>query len=341
MPPRYKPTEECRELIQEYIDELEAGTDDNDSEMRGSGSTKRYGQDLRWFDDWLDDEGIDEITAVGARESQKLGRELSNEFNGTTPRYRWDRIYAFYEWARAIEAVPENPLEKWDDRKGEKWGLTKTTEQERQLEEGESYAVSQEEVRKMEKNVGSPRLRNQTLVRMAWQTGCRRGELAELTIDMLNRDPREIKLPSRITKNDESRVVAYQPTLDGLVSQWLDVERPDYMTGKDHNRVFCGIRGGKMSGEAINEVVVKAACNAGINEPVGYENANGAEPWKITSHSLRKGFGTYMMHSDDSECGLWELSHLLGHSSVKITEEIYVKDDPRTGVPEAKKYGPD
>lgn len=341
MRPSYKPVEECRELIREYIAELEAGTDDTDDEMRSSASTQRYRQDLRWFDGWLDEAGIDEVSEVEPRESQRLGRDLSNEFNGTTPRYRWDRIHAFYEWARAIRAVERNPLEPWNERKGKKWGLTKTTEQARQLEEGESYALDQSEVREMEQNVGAPRVRNQALIRLLWQTGMRRGEAAALTLDMLDRDAREVDLPGRATKNGERRVVPYQPTLDGLLTEWCDLERPEYMTGSDHERVFCGVRGGKMSGEAVNEVVVKAACDAGINEKIGYENANGSEPWKITSHALRKGYGSYMMHSEESECGLWELSQLLGHSSVKITEDIYVSDDPRAGIEDGRQYGPE
>lgn len=44
---------------------------------------------------------------------------------------------------------------------------------------------------------------------------------------------------------------------------------------------------------------------------------------------------------NETDAGLWEVSKAMGHSSVKITERIYVEDDPRAGLEHLHKYGPD
>lgn len=348
MPRRYKPVEDCREEIQEYVEELEVGTDDDDEDQRASNSTQRYRQDVRWFDEWLDDQGIESAYDVDVRDANKLGRALSQQFNGTTPRYRWDRIYAMFDYFRSLGLIEENPLERWNDKKAEKWGMTKRTEQDKQLEDDETYAVSAEEVRAMEENVGRNRVRDQLLIRLLWHTGMRRGEAAAVTLDMLDEDAREIHLPSRVTKNSKDRVVAWQPNADGLLRQWLGGVRDDYLGGRDHDHLFVGERGAPLSAEAINEIVIRAADNAGINRKT-YADANAAVPedgsdpspnrWLISSHNIRHGLGSYLVHETDM--GLYEVSRYLGHQSVDVTESTYIEYDPRAGTDDAHEFAPE
>ncbi|MFC4551808.1 MULTISPECIES: tyrosine-type recombinase/integrase [Halorussus] len=353
MPRRYKPVDDCRYEIQDYIDELDAGTDDDDDDLRQTGSTRRYKQDLRWYDHWLDDHGIDSVLDVTPADASRVGRALSNEFNGTTPRYRWDRINAFHDYLVNMELAESNPLARWNGSKDSKWGMTKTTQQERELEDGERYATSQEDIRKMEKNVGRNRVRDQLVIRMMWQTALRRGEQSLLTTDMLDREAREIELPGSITKNGKRRVVAYQPSLDGLLKEWLDYSHRDEMLGgNDHDYLFVGERGARLHAERINEIIIDAADRAGINRYL-YADANAAmdedgnpipNRWLISAHNVRHGYGTYMIHEapeEGEEARLWEVSKQMGHSSVKITEERYVEDDPRAGVGYAHSHGPD
>jgi len=355
MPPRYKSIDECRPEIKHYARHLDSATDDDDDDKRASGSTKRYKQDLRWFDGWLDDrEDIESVSDVSSSDATKIGYTLTEEFNGTTSRYRWDIIHSFYAWAVRMEYLQENPLEKWNDSKVEHFGLTKSTMQSNQLEDGEDYAVSQDDVRKMEDNVGTPRLRNQLLIRLLWQTGVRRREASELKISMIDRDKREINLPSSITKNGKHRVVAYQPNLDGLLTNWIDGGyRAECLGAGDEDEdekieyLFIGERGGHLQPEGINSVVKKAADKAGINRRL-YADANAGEDddgnisknrWLVTSHNIRHGLGTYLVNETDM--GLYEVSKYLGHSSVDITEKIYVEYNPRIGTEDGAKYGPD
>lgn len=348
MPAQYKDLEDCREEIQKYAGQLDSGTDNADPEMRNERSTQRYKQDLRWYDHWLDDAKIDSPKDVTPAAANQVGQTLSREFSGTTPRYRWDRIFSFHDWLVRMGHTQSNPYERWNSDKEEEFGLTKSTEQSRQLAKSEQYAVSQEEMRQMEQNVGRYRVRDQLAIRLLWQTGMRRGEASNLTIDDIDRDSREITIRPEVAKNDQKRVVAYQQTLDGLLTEWLDHGyRAEMAATADHDRLFAGERGAPLDGSRINEIIVDAADEAGFNRKI-YADANAATDedgnkvpnrWLITAHNVRHGFGTYMVNETDA--GLWEVSKAMGHSSVKVTERIYVEDDPRAGLKHVHMYGPE
>lgn len=348
MPPRYKQLEECRDWIARRGQNIQRSADDNDPEKPNARSVRRYVQDLRWYDHWLDGKDIECPTQLTAGDAFALGTDLSSEFNGTTPSNRWRTIYGLHDWLMKIEVAPENPLERWNDDKKQEFGITKSTEQSKHLEDGEPYAVSQEEVRLIEEHVGPPKIRNQCLVRLLWQCGLRRGEASYLTLDDLDRENREVTVRASVAKNGKKRVVPYQRSLDGLLTTWLDNgHRKQYTRGDDIPYVFVGERGGRLSEEAINEVVVKAADRAGINRRL-YADANAAvdddgnpipNRWKISAHSLRVGLGTHLANNTDA--GIYEISKLLGHRSVSVTESRYVDDDPRAGLDHGRKYGPD
>jgi integrase/recombinase XerD len=115
----------------------------------------------------------------------------------------------------------------------------------------------------------------------------------------------------------------------------------------DHNRLFVGERGAPLSPGRIIEIVINAACDAGHNRKL-YADANAATDedghrrpnrWLITAHNVRHGYGTYL--ANETDAGLWEVSKQLGHSSVEVTEPIYVEEDPRAGLDHAHQYGPD
>ncbi|MFC4249623.1 tyrosine-type recombinase/integrase [Natribaculum luteum] len=204
------------------------------------------------------------------------------------------------------------------------------------MEDGEGYAVDQSEVRLMEEAVKRHKNRDKLVIRILWQTGMRRGELAELTLDDIDRPRREITIREEISKSDYTRVVAYHPSLDGLLRQWIDGGDRDALNRKNRDELLVGERGGKVRGERINEIVRDAAIDAGINRKLGYTDANGGTRWKITAHSLRHGYGTHMANKTDM--GIWELSKQMGHASVDTTERIYVEHDRRAGLESAHRF---
>jgi integrase/recombinase XerD len=217
--------------------------------------------------------------------------------------------------------------------------MTKGTRQEEELEDGEKYAPTKEEVRQMEENVGNQhRTRDQLIVRMLWQTLARPGELAQLEVNDVDRQAREVHIRNSIAKNGNGRVVAYQSTLDGLLSRYLDIIRPDRLGPKENNRLFVGERGGSLDHNTVSEIVVDAACRADLNR-ILYQDANGGERWLITGHNIRHGAATYLAH--ETEMDIYKLSKALGHSNVETTENIYVEENERGSTEAMHEYGPD
>jgi len=344
--PPYRDIDDCRPLIDEYGDQLDSATDDKDSESRNSSSTRRYKQDIRWFDEWLDEQEIDDVRQISRREANQLALTLNSEFNGGTGLQRWNIINRLYNWMQALGEIDENPLAAIDDVKAEEHGLNKTTEQDRQLEDDEFYAPSPEEIRLYEEHAGTQhRTRNQLIIRFLYQTMVRPGEAAQLTVDDIDRENREVEIRDEVAKNESGRIVAYQPSLDGLLEKYLETIRPDRVVGKDHGRVFVGERGGKMSYNAISEVVKKAACRADEEYPERnlqrelYETADGQPRMKVAGHSPRHAGATYA--ANHTEMGIYELSRALGHSSVETTERKYVEDKKTAPTEHMHKYGPE
>lgn len=332
--------EECHHLIQEYYATLHSGTDLDDPEQRNPSSTQRYGQDIRWLQKWLWEQGFESPTAVTESDGADIARALGNYGTGTTGRYRWDRLVKFYDYLIHTDELETNPLTKWDDSKVDMFGLTKTAATETHGESDTGYAVREEEVRAMEEAANS--LRDRLLIRFAWQTGGRRSEISHLRLDDIDLDDRTVDYRDAISKGGNGRIVTYQPSLDGLLSRWLQggyraeyAERGD----PDEEWLFVGERGARLRGERINEIIRDAAIEADINEPVTEETANDGTRWKISSHSLRRGFATYLIN--ETEAGLYEVSVALGHESTKVTEERYVERDREASKEPTHRYGPD
>lgn len=355
-PHRYKPLNDCRENISEYIEEFHIDADDNDSDAIDEVSAVSYEGHLKWYDHWLDHLDKNEFELKGS-DARKMATQLKWEFNGTTPRNRYDRITHFHDWLVKNEYTEKNPYKRWTSRELK---LTKTTEQSKHLDEGEDYACSVSDIKAMEKHPGRYEIRNQLIIRLMWHTGCRRDELASIEIaieeedemrgenekahDDIDIDKRTIHIRNSVSKNNEERYVGWKESVDGLLNMWLS--QRDRWNTNNHPYLFIGERGGRLDGDAISEIIVQSAYRAGINRKL-YADANAAvdedgNPIKnrdlITSHNVRHGLATKMI---DDDCDPYRVSRYMGHSSVEFTIENYVEEDPKDGLPALEDYNPD
>lgn len=336
---QYTPVEDVHDLLRRYIESLERGSDDDDDNLRNTASAGRYATDIRWYHDWLADQDLTPYSITTA-DAEHLGTVLADEFNGSTPRNRWKRIHACHDYVVKLGERDTNPLDAWDDDVRQEFGMTHTSAQEKHLEDDEQYAVSAEEVRQMEEHVSTEPMRDALLIRLLWQTGIRKGEAVgikhESHIDM---DAREITLPAQNTKTNQERVVAYQPSLDGLIRKWMyDGYRDRYAVAQDSPYLFVSRRSPQMSTDAVTDVVVEAAKDAGINREL-YTDAQGGSRWKVTPHAIRHGYGHYMVHETDAS--LFEVSKAMGHASVQVTQRRYVGHEPEAGTDAMHRYGPE
>lgn len=332
--------DECREDIQIEAGVINGSANNDDPDAINDDTATKYIAHLRWFDAWLDEYGLD-ITDVTSRKFKLLGSDLNDQYNGSTGLYRMQRIAKFLRETAAEydgfgDPVPDDP--DYSD-----YGLTRTSEQSLRMGEDDRYAVTQQQVRDMERAM--PDIRDQLIIRTLWQTGMRCGELCGLVLGDIDREEREITIRAENAKNDVKRVVVYQPSLDGLLAEWLDgAERarfwPDEPDSNGSHPLLLGDKGSQrgMRKKDVNGVVKTAAERIGIQE-VLYPDAQGRDRAKVTAHSLRHGFATHMLHEE--QAGIYEVSHILGHSSVEVTENIYAEDTGREGVETVKELGPD
>lgn len=228
------------------------------------------------------------------------------------------------------------------------------------IEKGESMRVSNEEgvvkpylkpdkVRLLWQHAPEPRrFRNETLIKYMWLTGLRRHEVSFSRLEEVKPAPGgdcyQAKVYSRKTKkkDGDGRGTATFETKEGeetfttwtvyfdksfgtQLKTWKEVFRPQYNGADESPYLFLTNKSKRMSGNLINEVVKRAAKNAGIQEVIGTD-ALGREHNHVVAHTLRHSFGTHLANNPRSDVSLSQLMYHMGHNSYSTTE-LYVHDD--------------
>ena len=212
--------------------------------------------------------------------------------------------------------VPQNPYEGLDSE--DKQLLRGDTKKKEAMKngDGDEYPyLEPEKISQLVENVPSPRLRNELIIKLLYNCGFRRGELAKTKIEHIDREDRSIYIPPR--KSPDWRNVAYDEDYLGFqLDQWLDYGGRDSMTyADDSDYLFPTNSGEHISGVAMNRMVRKAAKSAGLQEVIG-EYVDGREIHKVTAHTLRH---SYAMRAINSGIDIKTLQTLLGHEELDTT----------------------
>lgn len=147
--------------------------------------------------------------------------------------------------------------------------------------------------------------RDRLLLALFFWTGLRLAEMAALTVPDV--DMRQRLLYVRSGKGGKARYVPIPPAIPVLMLEYL-MNRPPW-SGPDlflSNDGSDGVRGGIAAG-GIRTMIKRRCAQAGVE----YRNP----------HAFRHGFAMYLLNAGGMEMGV--LSKLLGHSSSKITQDIY------------------
>jgi integrase len=161
-------------------------------------------------------------------------------------------------------------------------------------------------------------------------SGMRWGEHAALTWEQVDPDRRRIRLDRQVVearntmiptlpKGRRRRITMFPVTTPGdvalaeLMQRRLDELEPGEL-------VFPAARGGWMRRSNYGRQIWDPAAEA-VAWPKGGRN------WKWTFHSLRHVFATWALH--EAHIPIEDLSRLMGHSSTRVTQDIYVhvRDD--------------
>jgi integrase/recombinase XerD len=145
--------------------------------------------------------------------------------------------------------------------------------------------------------------RDYVFIHLLMDTGMRVGEALSLNEkDVLN-DRRTIFISSDICKSRKDRYVFYSITMQKILNRWIDYK--DRYLNTD--LLFPTIKGTKLEVTNMEKNVKKYVLKAGLNS-------------SINCHHFRNNFGRRALMSG---MNIYQLSQILGHSSVKVTEEAY------------------
>jgi integrase/recombinase XerC len=129
-------------------------------------------------------------------------------------------------------------------------------------------------------------------------TGMRLQELVGLNLDCIDMERKTVRV---FGKGAKERLIPMNPFVINAINAWLDV-RP--ATG-DVAAVFLNLKGGRLTGRSVENVVHKYVQRAGIMKT------------KISPHKLRHTFAT-LLHVN--EVDILEIKSLLGHASIMSTQ---------------------
>jgi len=266
---------------------------------------------LRRFNTWLDstDQTATDIDALDIEDYLAM---LSSEgYAPNTISTYYDGVRNFYNFLERKGVMDENPAKNVNNS-----NIRSITSGTKKHNETDVVYVTEDEKEQLVEHVPNPRVRNELIVRLLWQTGVRGKELSDVKLDHIDRDQRSIWVYS--TKTDSSRTVFYQPSLDFLLDQWIDGGYRDaHGPANTSKYLFPGKECEKLRPRFIRNAVTEAAENAGIQEEM-YEAVDGSSRHRIGSHSLRHGHAVYALRSG---INIRTLQKHLGHSTLTVTEK--------------------
>lgn len=302
---------------------------------RAEGTVKNRELGLIQFTEWFENQHEDSIEEFTPLRLEDYAIHLSKKgYGDTTIIDKFAAVSTLYEFLHEkAETIGTNPAEDVNLSKAGIVNYQNPTKKSDELAEDIPY-VTKEQKEVMKDNCPGPKIRNELIIELLWQTGLRRVEVADVTLDNLDREKREIQIRG---KNDKSRTVFYQPSLDTLLDLWIDGGyRSSYNWSERSEYLFVSERSDRLHPHRINQVVVKAAKNANVQSEM-YTDGNGQARHKVTAHSLRHGFAVQSLKNG---MDIKTLSDIMGHESLDTTQRYLqlITDDLRKRY---RKYGPD
>lgn len=287
---------------------------------------RKYG--LGKYEEWLAEQDRD-LLSIGKFEIEDFIVYLGAEgYAPETCNGIYSTVFNFYEYL--VDLSYENPEPDLDESPCERVNrkefssVLHGTKKQQEMREKITY-LSPDEIELMCEHVPAPTLRNELMIRLMFQTGCRQGEVRNMRVDNIDEANRSIRIYAE--KTDDYRTVYYQPSLDGLLKQWLHGgHRISYFKAASSPYLFVTDQSEQFTHSTnINYIVRETAKKAGLNE-VMYEDHAGVQRWKITSHTLRH---SHAIASIKSGIDIERVRRHMGHTSLDMTKRYlqFVEED--------------
>jgi integrase/recombinase XerC len=274
--------------VAEYLDSLR--------HVRGlSGHTvAAYGSDLEQFARFLGaGEGTIKSRGVTGRSVRSfLGRLVQSKYSSRSVARKAAAIRGFFNYLLERGKVTDNPAAGVRLR-GRRRDLPK-------------YLTEEQAATLIEEAHGDSVLtkRDRALLELAYATGLRLSELADLTVKAVDLENKEIRV---FGKGGKERLVFFGRRAAAAVQDYLTGARIDLSRGKPETAGDClwlNRFGGRLSRRGIQRVAARYGLKVGLGEAV-------------TPHVLRHSFATHLLTGG---ADLRTVQELLGHSSLSSTQ---------------------
>ena len=205
-------------------------------------------------------------------------------------------LRVFFNWLERDYLIAKNPMKKIQQLKNE-----------RKAKEFISDEDFKHLICNLDKSYFSEH-RDLVMIFLMLDTGMRLGECTMLLTEDIILAKRQIFLRAEITKGRKDRVVFFSPKSESMLRRWLQFKdryaESDYLFPVKHS-------GAPISVSNFETNFKKYLMRAGLKE-------------SISPHCLRNNFAKRcLMNGMD----IFTLSKILGHSSVRVTEEAYLDLD--------------
>lgn len=261
---------------------------------KSSGNTEvSYERDLKKLDQFLREQGIDDVTQVTATNLNSYMLYMERRrFAPSTVSRSVASIRAFYQYLVKIKEISENPSESLHPPKVEK-------------KMPEILTVEEVDLLLAQPKGNTPKgMRDRAMLELLYATGIRVSELIHLELSDVN-----LQLGFLTCRESgRERMVPFGSVAKKALQAYLTEARPGFVKEEDCPLLFTNCSGKVMSRQGFWKILKGYAVAAGIQAD-------------ITPHTLRHSFAAHLLQNG---ADLKSLQEMLGHSDISTTQ-IYVK----------------
>lgn len=317
--------EKFREDAVDYLEGLVGHVEDGDmweltrhsraeAADMNTGTYKRREREALNFCDWYDDYGrnnIDKDTIEDYLRDKKAEGYAENTLEA-----RYWALIAFLK-----EGV--NDTIETEARNADRKRIIEDDDEEKHDRKSKgARPITEEEKEKMAEQ--APSLRLELMVRICWQCGLRAKELAELRIENIELDEKELTVNTAKRDDDSQRTLFYNLKLKHLLDKWINGGyRDKYTQAANSDYLLPTHKSDHPYPRNLTRAIRNLAEDAGVQTysfDHAQDNGNRAE---ITVHSFRKAFGIRRIKNGAS---VREVQLLLGHSVMSTTQDYLELD---------------
>ncbi len=263
---------------------------------RADRTLRSYEADLRQFDDWCTQEGIDPLAVQTAQLRDWLAALEQKGCGGRTRSRKLSTLRGFYRRLMERGRIDRDPTE-----------LLKARERRRPLPK----TLTHDEVDRLiaQPVTAEPTgLRDRAMLEVAYGCGLRVSEVIGLQLGDIEADEGFVRCYG---KGSKERLVPLGDEAAHWLERYVAEGRSHFKPTAKEQAVFLGRRGGPLTRQWFGKLLKQYATDAGI------------ERVRVSPHVLRHSFATHLLEGD---ADLRAVQAMLGHTQIATTE-VYTHVD--------------